>query len=120
LFPYYQSSQPLNALKLFLKDPLSPALYIAHDGGAANRGSFGWCLTTPSMILWEGSGSTQGRTPGSFRAKSYGMLAVLHFLFHYLCFWGVQPANPTLVHWKYTDSKSLLQQLDSYRGKKVK
>jgi hypothetical protein len=52
--------------------------------------------------------STQGRKPGSFRVESYGMLAALRFLLHYITFWNVIPALPALVHLEYTDSKSLL------------
>jgi hypothetical protein len=96
-----------------LEDPNSPALFIAHDGGASDRGSFGWCIATPTNILWEGSGSTQGRKPGSFRAESYGMLAALRFLTQYLKYWRVTPTNPELIHNEYTDSKSLLQRLAS-------
>ena len=111
LFPYYQSTGPLHTLKLFLENPDSPGLFIAHNGGASDRGSFGWCIATPTAILWEGIGSTQGRKPGSFRAESYGMLAALCFLLHYITFWNVVPALPELVHHEYTGSKSLLQRL---------
>jgi hypothetical protein len=117
LFPYFQAYQPELALKAFLEDPLSPHLLLAHDGGASDRGSFGWLIATPASILWEGSGLTQGRTPGSFRAESYGMLAALRFLLHYLSYWNVTPANPSLVHLEYTDSKSLLQRLASSKAR---
>jgi hypothetical protein len=41
------------------------------------------------------------------------MLAALRFLLHYITFWHVNPALPTLIHNEYTDSKSLLQRLQS-------
>jgi hypothetical protein len=113
LFPFYQSSGPIHDLKTYLENPDSPGLFIAHDGGAADRGSFGWCIASPFHIFWEGSGRTQGRKPGSFRAESYGMLAALRFLLHYITFWRVTLARPDQVHNEYTDSKSLIQRLHS-------
>jgi hypothetical protein len=43
------------------------------------------------------------------------MLAPLRFLLHYLSYFNVQPANPELVHKEFTDSKSLLDRLQSSR-----
>jgi hypothetical protein len=109
---FYQALQPERTLKDFLEHPCSSHLLITHDGGASDHGSFSWCIATPSDIIWEqGSGLTQGRTPGSFRAESYGMLMALRFLLRYLAFWQVTPANPSKVHLEYTDSKSLIQRL---------
>ena len=113
LFQYYQACQSPAALKEYLEDPTGNRLCIAHDGGATDRGSFGWCIATTDTILWEGSGHTQGLDPGSFRAESYGMLAALRFLTHYLDFYLVRPAQPDLIHHEYTDSQSLLDRLHS-------
>jgi hypothetical protein len=113
LFPFFRACQPSDALKEYLEDPSGTRLYIAHDGGATDRGSFGWWLATRTAILWEGSGHTQGFDPGSFWAESYGMLAALHFLLHYIRFYNVRPAQPNLVHHEYTDSQSLLDRLQS-------
>jgi hypothetical protein len=113
LFPFYQSLGPLQTLQTYLENPESPELFIAHNSGAANRGSFGWCVASPSQILREGSGRTQGRTPSSFHAESYGMLAALRFLLHYITFWRVELSCPGKVYNKYTDSKRLLHHLQS-------
>ncbi len=95
LFQYYQACQTPTALKEYLEDPTGTRLYIAHDGGATDRGSFGWCIATTYTILWEGSGHTQGLDPGSFRAESYVMLAALRFLTHYIDFIGYDQHNQT-------------------------
>jgi hypothetical protein len=113
LFPYVQSYSDVLALKRHLKDPSGSYLCLAHNGGAADRGLFAWCIATTTTILWEGSGHAEGHTPGSFRAESYGMLAPLRFLFHYLFYFNVRPANPQLVHKEFSDSKSLLDRLQS-------
>jgi hypothetical protein len=98
LFTYVQAYSPVEDLKDHLEDPSASPLFIAHDGGTADRGSFAWCITTKSTILWEGSGHAEGHTLGSFCAKSYGMLAPLRFLLRYLSFFNVSLANPALVH----------------------
>ena len=72
---------------------------------------------SPSQIFWEGSGCTYGRKPGSFRAESYGLLAALRFLLHYITFWKVVQLSPALVHNEYTESKSLLQRLQSSKAR---
>jgi hypothetical protein len=113
LFPYVQAYSDVLSLKHHLEDPSGSYLCIAHDGGAADRGSFAWCIATTTTILWEGSGHAEGHTPGSFRAESYGMLAPLRFLLHYLSYFNVRPAHPALVHKDFTDSKSLLDRLQS-------
>jgi hypothetical protein len=113
LFPYYQATKHPTSLREHLMTPGSSKLYIGHDGGATDRGAFGWCLASATEIFWEGSGHTFGRNPGSFRAENYGMLAALRFLHHYLKFWNVIPVDPTVQHFEYTDSESLLKRLDS-------
>ncbi len=113
LFQYYQACQSPTALKEYLEEPTGTRLYVVQDGSATNRGSFGWCIATTDTILWEGSGHTQGLDPGSFRAESYGMLAALRFLTHYLDSYLVRPAQPDLIHHEYTDSQSLLDRLHS-------
>jgi hypothetical protein len=77
--------------KDFLEDPSSLHLLLAHNGGASDHASFGWCIATPNFILWEGSGLTQGRTPGSFHAESYGMLAALRFLLQHAHYNSIPP-----------------------------
>jgi hypothetical protein len=100
-------------LRRHLEDASSSPLYIAHDGGATERGSFGWLIASDLHIFWEGSGRTYGRNPGLFRAESYGMLAALRFLHHYVQFHAVSIALPDTEHLEYTDSKSLLNRLSS-------
>jgi hypothetical protein len=117
LFPYVQAYSDVLTLKRHLEDPLASYLCIAHDGGATDRGSFAWCIATTTTVLWEGSGHTEGHTPGSFRAESYGMLAPLRFLLHYLSFFNVTLANPDLIHKEFTDSKSLLDRLQSSKDR---
>jgi hypothetical protein len=79
LFPYVQSLCPLTALRDFLMSSTTLPLFIVHDGGAAENGSFGWSIASPTQSFWEGSGATAGHNPGSFRAESYGILAAFRF-----------------------------------------
>jgi hypothetical protein len=69
---------------------------MVHDGGASDRGSFGWCIASSDAIFYEGSGPTAGRNPG------------LRFLIHYLHYRHIiTPSNPEIEHfeYRYTDSK---------------
>jgi hypothetical protein len=113
LFPYVMPMANPLTLKEHLEDPESGPLFLVHDGGAAENGSFGWMIGSNSATYWEGSGPTAGRKPGSFRAKGYGMLAALRFLLQYLHFFNITPACPGQVHFEYTDSKALLGHLAS-------
>jgi hypothetical protein len=45
---------------------------------------------------------------GSLQAKSYGMLSVMHFLYHYFWFFQVQVAN-TVEHLCYCNNQGLLK-----------
>ena len=76
-FPICPILCPLTALRDFLLSSTTHLLFIVHDGGAAENGSFRWSIASPTQSTWEGSGATAGRNPGSFRADSYGMLAAL-------------------------------------------
>jgi hypothetical protein len=111
LFEHYSATQDPDALKHHLQSLDSSPLFLAHDGGASERGSFGWVIASSTAIFWEGSGRTYGRTPGSFRTESYGMLAALQFLHHYIRYSHATVANPALEHFEYTDSESLMKRL---------
>jgi hypothetical protein len=113
LFEYHLAFGDPLALREHLQNPNSSSLYLAHDGGATDRGSFAWVIASATHIFWEGSGSTYGRTPGSFRAESYGMLAALRFLFQYITYFQVRIIDPSKEHFGYTDSQSLLTRLNS-------
>jgi hypothetical protein len=103
LLEHLMALQDLLSLKQHLKDPSLPPLFIAHDDGAcSDRGSFGWVIASLTQIFWEGSGRTYGRTPRSFRAESYGMLAALRFLHTYLQYWKVTITAPATKHLEYS------------------
>jgi hypothetical protein len=69
-------------------------LYLASDGGAANKiGSFGAVLATTTEILAECGMRAQGENPRSFRAEGYGILAILRLVFHLRYFYVTRNAN---------------------------
>jgi hypothetical protein len=60
-----------------------PHLYLASDGGAADKkGSFGALLANADMFLLECGGRAYGADPGFFRAEGYGLLTILRLVFH--------------------------------------
>jgi hypothetical protein len=72
-------------------------LILGSDGGAKDRlGSFGALLAsqegphgTTDAILAEIGGAACGDTPRSFRAESYGQLAIVRLLFHISRHYGI-------------------------------
>jgi hypothetical protein len=85
-------------------------LYLAADGGAADcQGSFGYVVATDDCILAECGGLAEGADPKSFRAEGYGLLAILHLVFHLRWFYVTR--NPILLFTAYSDSESLLKRL---------
>jgi hypothetical protein len=67
-------------------------LFVVSDGGAdAECGSYGALLATADDILVKISGSTEGALPGSFRAESYGCLAIFRFVYHFHLYYKLDP-----------------------------
>jgi hypothetical protein len=59
-------------------------LFVVSDGGADGEcGSYGALLATDDAMLVQISGVTEGALPGSFRAESYGCLAIFRFIYHF-------------------------------------
>ena len=55
LFPHVQGMCPPHFLRNFLLESTSESLYICHDGGACENGSFGWTIASTDQLFWEGS-----------------------------------------------------------------
>jgi hypothetical protein len=56
-------------------------LFLVSDGGAdADLGSFGALIASDESTFTTVSGTTEGVLPGSYRAESYGCLAILRFV----------------------------------------
>ena len=74
----------------FSNDPFTASHAIMHQGFRAvsdgsvwddNQGAFGWTLSTVDGIrIAQGMGPARGAKVDSYRAESYGMLAILCFL----------------------------------------
>ena len=75
-------------------------LILASDGGAAHHnGSYGALIAShpepheqDGQVLIEVGGRAFGDDPGSFRAESYGLLAILRLLFHVSVHYTLKPA----------------------------
>jgi hypothetical protein len=91
------------------------ALFVVSDGGASDeRGAYGAVLATADAILVKISGSTEGALPGSFRAESYGCLAILRFLYHFRRY---NQLDPILCRNNfYCDNKGLITRLTFAAG----
>jgi hypothetical protein len=86
------------------------ALFVVSNGGAAEAlGSFGALLASQDVIFVKISGSTEGALPGSFRAESYGCLAILRFLYHFQLFNYLEPIQCRNTFYCY--NKGLIQRL---------
>jgi hypothetical protein len=73
-----QQVEILDAKALIEHLQTDQVLFVVSDGGAdAECGSYGAVLTTVDAVVVKISGSTEGALPGSFRAESYGCLAIL-------------------------------------------
>jgi hypothetical protein len=82
-------------------------LYIVSDGGAdGDVGSF--------EIFASLSGHTEGIEPGSYRAESYGCLAILRLIYHLVTFYSLQPT--VFRHTFYCDNESLIKRLTKAAG----
>jgi hypothetical protein len=85
-------------------------LYLVSDGGAdADSGSFGALAADADKIFVSLSGTTEGISPGSFRAESYGCLAILRLVYHLVVFHAIPP--PVIHHRFFCDNKGLLSRL---------
>jgi hypothetical protein len=82
----------------------------ASDGGAAAcQGSFASVLTTDDTNLAECGGLVEGAVPKSFRAKAYGLLAILWLVF--ILRWFYMTTNQAMLLALYSNSESLLKRL---------
>jgi hypothetical protein len=80
---HHDPIQAVDSLHLSLESGDALQLYfVSNDGAKDDLGSFGWELSVGRTIIWACKGPTFGLQPGSFRAKSYGMLSVMLFLHH--------------------------------------
>jgi hypothetical protein len=85
-------------------------LYIVSDGGAAgNSGSYGALVANNTAIYVSVAGTTEGLLPGSFRAESYGCLAILRLIFQPLTYHRLPPSS--FLHNFYCDNKGRLTRL---------
>jgi hypothetical protein len=83
-------------------------LYIVSDGGAAGEvGCFGALLASADKIFAKLSGVTEGALPGSFRAESYGCLAILRFVYHFRRFYELDPMTCRTTF--FCDSEGLIK-----------
>lgn len=84
---------------------------MASDGGAReDLRSSGWELAIEQEILWQCKGQTVGLLPGSFRAKSYGMLSALLLINTYCQQDDLQLNKMTMLKF-FCDSTSLLKRI---------
>jgi hypothetical protein len=85
-------------------------LYVVSDGGAdGDRGSYGALLASEENIFVKISGSTEGALPGSFRAESYGCLAILRLVYHFHLYHRLDPI--LCKNSFYCDNKGLISRL---------
>ena len=82
-------------------------MFLCSDGSAPSfRGSFGGLCSTPDgQLLFSISGPAPGYRTSSFRAESYGLLALLRFVVQICNFYSI--ALPTTLRFN-TDSQSLV------------
>jgi hypothetical protein len=82
-------------------------LYLVSDGGAdRDSSSFGALAAHDDTIPISLSGMTKGVSLGSFRAKSYGCLAILRLIYHLTIFHDIP--SPTIYQCFLCDNKGLL------------
>jgi hypothetical protein len=89
-------------------------LYAVSDGGAADRGSYGALLASAENIFAKHYGSTQGFLPGSFRAESYGCLAIIRLVYHFHLYNNLDPI--LCRNSFYCDNKGLIARLHFTAG----
>ena len=57
-------------------------ILVGHNGAHENeKGTYGWVIKAFDRTLWKGRGVAPGQPMSSFRAESYGHLAVLNFIY---------------------------------------
>jgi hypothetical protein len=121
-FAEYISSLPLWDKRLLSAiDLVDPEGLLAHlrsedilllvsDGGADNDlGSFGLLIASDESTFTTVSNTTEGILPGSYRAESYGCLAILQFLYHFMHYHTVN--SPKILNKFYCDNLSLITRL---------
>jgi hypothetical protein len=88
-------------------------IYSASDGSVKDhQGSFGWLLSSPDGTVILGcSGPAYGKQMKSYRAKGYGVLSLLRFIYHLHSF--CHQALPAALR-LFCDSKSLLDKNHTY------
>jgi hypothetical protein len=90
-------------------------IYLVSDGGAAdNKGSYGAVLANDDITYVTVSGWTEGVLLGSFRAESYGCLAILRFLYHFTGYHHIDPI--ACLNQFFGDKKGLLARLEHAAG----
>jgi hypothetical protein len=90
-------------------------IYLVSDGGAADdKGSYGAVLANDDITYMTVFGWTEGALPGSFRAESYGCLAILQFLYHFTRFHHINPI--ACLNRFFCDNKGLLTRLEHAAG----
>jgi hypothetical protein len=86
-------------------------LFVVSDGGEAEKcGSYGALLATDDDILVKISGLTEGALPGSFRAESYGCLAISRFIYHFRHYYKLDPI--LCRNFFYCDNKGIITRLN--------
>jgi hypothetical protein len=105
----------LDAPALIVSLSSDASLYIVSDGGASlHKGSFGAGLADDDTVFVKIYGSTKGDAPRSYRAESYGCLAILRFLYHFRLF---HQLDPIISRNKvFCDNKGLISRLDRAAG----
>lgn len=92
-------------------------IFICSNGGAKdNRGFFGSVLAFDKEILIEITGQAYGKQPRSFRAKAYGMLAILQFPFHIINFHNIEISTKKKT---YSNNQGLITRITEIKEYKT-
>jgi hypothetical protein len=91
-----------------------PLYLVSDNGGAGEVGSFGALLASADKTFVKLSGTTEGALPGSFRAESYGCLAILRFVYHFCRFYNLAPM--TCRNTFFCDNEGLIKRLKFVHG----
>ena len=90
-------------------------IYLCSDGGAKEDiGSFGAVVASNQEIMIQVSGQAYGKTPRSFRAEGYGMLAILRFLFHFIQYHNIKTKSKLKI---YSDNEGLIIRVNQIKDK---
>lgn len=88
-------------------------IYLCSDGGATSTvGSFGAVIASDDSVVLTLKGRAHGFKPGSFRAETYGMLAILRGLYRFAKFHNLQLCSRLIV---YCDNQSLIKRITLWR-----